>query len=666
MDFRLKNSQPELEAGFFELLSERGYACRGGISVTLELADKERITVSYEGTEACITAPEKAFLYRGLMTLVRNLEQNPDARTLEWTEEIHFDKNGVMLDCSRNCVMSLPAAKAWIRMQASAGMNLLMLYTEDTYEVPGYPYFGALRGRYTKEELQELDCYGQMFGIELIPCIQTLGHLQQPLRWDAMKNLRDTSDILMVGKEETYQFIRACLKQVSECFSTRKVHLGMDEAWTLGLGKYLIQNGYRDKDQIMKEHLSRIMELCEEFDLEPMMWSDMYFRVHSATEDYYDVPFDTDMRTKELPPEKMGMIYWDYYHLEEEYYRAYIRLHRQITDRVIFAGGGWSWNGTVPNLKTGYAVTHAGLGACRKEGVREVFITLWGDDGMETPEYSALGPVLLCAEYGFGKIPDENRVRELFEFLTGCSYDEYRVLGDFDIWTETVSQEEISANPSKNFLYQDVLLGIYDGQMENVPVGMYYAELRQKMKAAGTVKQCGKMQQSTYAEKDSHKGQQYLPEYSFWGKEMRQILDYYQVYAETLSIKTDLGIRLRTAYLNSDREELRRIREKDLPEAIRLAKQCRKLRKNIWMKEGRIFGWEVLDIRFHALTGRMESAAQRLDEYLTGQTEALPELEGERLPVLPALTGEKRHCGEYNSWLNTVSPSPLAWGWLPQ
>ena len=31
---------------------------------------------------------------------------------------------------------------------------------------------------------------------------------------------------------------------------TRKVHLGMDEAWSLGLGKYLIKNGYTPKREI--------------------------------------------------------------------------------------------------------------------------------------------------------------------------------------------------------------------------------------------------------------------------------------------------------------------------------------------------------------------------------------------------------------------------------
>ena len=64
---------------------------------------------------------------------------------------------------------------------ALMGMNLGMMYTEDTYEVPGQPYFGYQRGRYTYEELHALDDYADMLGIELCPCVQTLGHLNRAL-----------------------------------------------------------------------------------------------------------------------------------------------------------------------------------------------------------------------------------------------------------------------------------------------------------------------------------------------------------------------------------------------------------------------------------------------------------------------------------------------------
>ena len=59
---------------------------------------------------------------------------------------------------------------------------MLMLYTEDTYEVDNQPYFGYLRGRYSQKELREIDDYAFKHGMELIPAIQTLAHLKSIFR----------------------------------------------------------------------------------------------------------------------------------------------------------------------------------------------------------------------------------------------------------------------------------------------------------------------------------------------------------------------------------------------------------------------------------------------------------------------------------------------------
>ena len=48
---------------------------------------------------------------------------------------------GTMIDCSRNAVASVESVKKWIDLTSSIGYNTLMLYTEDTYEVSGEPYF---------------------------------------------------------------------------------------------------------------------------------------------------------------------------------------------------------------------------------------------------------------------------------------------------------------------------------------------------------------------------------------------------------------------------------------------------------------------------------------------------------------------------------------------
>ena len=109
---------------------------------------------------------------------------------------------GVMIDCSRNAVMNPQTVKAFAQIIKKMGYNTLMLYTEDTYEVNNQPYFGHLRGRYTKDELKELDAFCNSIGIELVPCIQTLAHLNGMFRWQKeYDEINDCDDILLAEEE---------------------------------------------------------------------------------------------------------------------------------------------------------------------------------------------------------------------------------------------------------------------------------------------------------------------------------------------------------------------------------------------------------------------------------------------------------------------------------
>ena len=182
--------------------------------------------------EIHIICREISHYYRALNYAIHHMEEDE----FQYQEHVCFERNGLMLDCSRNAVFTVEKVKFLIKTLAKLGMNVLMLYTEDTYEVEGQPYFGAYRGKYTKDEIKELDAYASMFGVELVPCIQTLAHLHNALKWPRMDKIRDSADILQPEKEETYQFIEKLLSSVKEDFSTNRVHLGMDEAVMLELG----------------------------------------------------------------------------------------------------------------------------------------------------------------------------------------------------------------------------------------------------------------------------------------------------------------------------------------------------------------------------------------------------------------------------------------------
>ena len=188
-------------------------------------------------------------------------------------------KLGVMLDCSRNSVMSIDGLKRFIVNLEKMGYNLLQLYTEDTYEIPEEPLFGYLRGRYSQKEIREIDAFAKEHGIELQPFIQTLAHLTQLFLWNRFKPLLDASGILLAEEEETYQLIDNMFKSISNSYSTKTVNIGMDEAMLLGAGKYFRKHGYKPKFDIFMNHLSRVSEIAKKYGFNLLMWGDMFFRI---------------------------------------------------------------------------------------------------------------------------------------------------------------------------------------------------------------------------------------------------------------------------------------------------------------------------------------------------------------------------------------------------
>src|SRR5690606_20151108 len=87
------------------------------------------------------------------------IEHSQKQASFSITENTHFRTIGPMFDLSRNTVMNMESFKAMLRKLAMMGFNTAMLYMEDTYEIKGEPYFGYMRGRYSEEELRELDSY---------------------------------------------------------------------------------------------------------------------------------------------------------------------------------------------------------------------------------------------------------------------------------------------------------------------------------------------------------------------------------------------------------------------------------------------------------------------------------------------------------------------------
>ena len=368
------------EQALAELKNELGFTVSPkGTPVTAVKGD--HLGVVCDGKTVTITWAEPIQFYRALSLIPLDLS------ACDIHEEPAFQTVGVMFDCSRNAVIAPEALKGFLRKMALQGLNLGMMYTEDTYEVPEQPFFGYKRGRYTYDELKALDDYAYMLGIELIPCIQTLGHLDRVMRWPAYYHVRENGEIIEPDREESYEILEQMIRAAAAPYRSKRIHLGMDEAWGLGSGAHLIHHGYENPNFIMKRHLKRLLDICEKYGLNAMMWSDMYFQADGLN---YHSEKDPSPEAIAAVDKRITLVYWDYYQSKVEMYDDAIRKHGLFDAPMVFAGGIWTWVGPAPAYPTTIPNTIAALASCRKHRVPLVFATCWGDGGQECNMTAAL------------------------------------------------------------------------------------------------------------------------------------------------------------------------------------------------------------------------------------------------------------------------------------
>lgn len=519
---------------------------------------------------------------------------------------------GIMIDCSRNGVMTPEKVKEFATMLAGMGYNMLQLYTEDTYEIDGEPYFGYMRGRYTQEELKDIDTHCISIGIELVPCIQTLAHLERLTRWPSYADLFDIEDILLVDDDRVYQLIDKMFSTVSKCFTSRRVHIGMDEAHHLGLGKYMEKHGPCNRSLLMAKHLAKVTQLAEKHGLIPMMWSDMFIRLNNNGE-YYGDNLIVSQETIDAVPEGVELVYWDYYSKDKSHYDSMFRTHEKfVNNPIAFAGGIWTWSGYAPNLLFSLDSTEAAMRSIQEHPVNTVLFTMWGDNGNDCSKFSAMPAIFAAAEMARGNF-DRADIARKFEAHTGYTFEEFMALELPNLTGEAESHRQ---NPGKYLLFNDPLLGILDFTVsEELPA--LYAASAQKLAA------------------------------SVNGRKFDYLFDFISKLLDVLSIKCDFGIRLRKAYHANDTETLRYFIEEEIPMLISKVENLYIVFRTMWLTENKGFGLEVQENRFGGLLLRLKSCSIRIQDLLDGKIQHIEELEAKQEVFIEGCEGKRV---EFNSF----------------
>ena len=525
-----------------------------------------------------------------------------------------FNKLYAFVDCSRNAVRKIETIKELINKAVLYGYNGLYLYLEDTYEINNQPYFGYLRGAYSKEELKEIVEYAESFNFEIIPAIQTLAHLTTLLRWDSYYNVSDTPDILLVGEEKTYALIDDMLSSLRQSFKTNKINLGMDEAHYIGLGAYLNKHGYTERKQIMIKHIKTVLSLCEKHGFDSaFIWSDMLVNKSGKDNEKSQELFESIIKDCNV---KLTPAFWEYYETNYSFYDKILKQNLALSKEATFTcGGGFTWFGYAPNNKFANKVNGVSLACAADNSVKEVTIACWYDGGAEGSIFNGLASLIFAGTFNYSCENTEEK-EWLAKLTTEYSFDALEGL-DYPNYTyEDLSEPKINSS-SKYLLYGDILLGSFDKNI-NEKFPKYYKRAIDFLSS-----QVGNK------------------EYSYLFETMLALV-------KVLKTKTEIQLELKGAYKEKNFNLIKKIIDK-LGDLSSLIKEFYQKVIYSWEKENKPFGCECLDLKIGGLIQRTKHVKKRLENYVDGKESVIPELEKERLNYLSMINydyvpDDKQNC----------------------
>uniref|UniRef100_A0A3P8UIM8 beta-N-acetylhexosaminidase n=1 Tax=Cynoglossus semilaevis TaxID=244447 RepID=A0A3P8UIM8_CYNSE len=173
-----------------------------------------------------------------------------------------------------------------IELFSRLGVDGLLVEYEDMF-----PYQGELKllqataqTPYSREEILNMQELAKSKGMEVIPLVQTFGHLEFVLKHRPLWGLRELPHCvgtLNPHTEDGYRLVMEMLRQVVELHpGVNTLHIGADEVYMLGEGeqsKQWLVSPERTVQQLFLNHVTKVAQAVKEAwpHINIIMWDDM-------------------------------------------------------------------------------------------------------------------------------------------------------------------------------------------------------------------------------------------------------------------------------------------------------------------------------------------------------------------------------------------------------
>lgn len=339
--------------------------------------DAYRLRVRSGAVEIAAPAPEG--LRHGLQTLAQLVRPNGRIDAVDILDQPDFLDRGIMLDVSRGKVPTQQTLEALVDLCAKLRLNVLMLYVEHTFAFRAHPEIGAGASPLDAETILALDAYAADRGVELVPCLQSLGHMEHILSLERYAKLAESDRRWSVSpsRPETYRLLESLYDEFLPLFRSKRFNANCDEPFDLGRGQSAKRAPDKTPGRLFADHVSALEGLARRHDKQLMIWADFALK--------HDDQIDRIGRDVVL------MDWW--YEARFDFDR--IRKLRRRGFEVWVCPGTSSWNCLFPRIGNSEANVARWADAGRRHAATGLLDTDWGDFG----HYNALGVSLFSYAY---------------------------------------------------------------------------------------------------------------------------------------------------------------------------------------------------------------------------------------------------------------------------
>jgi len=252
-----------------------------------------------------------------------------------------------------------------VELCARLKLNVLMLYTEHTFQFRRHPEIGRNDSPLDADTLRSLDAYAALRSVELVPCLQSLGHMEHVLKLPAYRALAETDQGWTIAPTApgTMDLLRDLYDEYLPNFRSDLFNANCDEPWDLGQGQSAERSVELGPGGLYLEHIGRLMGLAARHGKRTMIWGDV---VHAHPDRIHEIPRD------------VVLLDW-WYEAEFDFDRVAI-FPKHGLDFLVCPGTS-SWNCLFPRVENSRLNISRWADAGRRHGARGLINTDWGDGG---------------------------------------------------------------------------------------------------------------------------------------------------------------------------------------------------------------------------------------------------------------------------------------------